>query len=294
MSGVAFKVKASGRNKTRLALPSALQELASASSTTSQIPASASARQSIGGVQLSRSLQASGPREDDVVHAVVPLSHAESALKMGSTAGRVGTGGNVDDALVLKQDLGRLPKAPSVNSDTYEALAIEDFGSAMLRGMGWKPGAAIGKSSKAVVAPLEIKKRPQLLGLGATMSKETAQVYDGSLKARREQVRRDKRRLDEDEQKTRNESRGSSSRDDVQRNSSREQQRRRSPSPQQNRRRYEKDSRQTRNDSDDRLRSRSPEQNRRRRRRSPTPESRSRHDDDHPSRRQRRRSRSRN
>jgi len=51
----------------------------------------------------------------------------------------------------------------------YEDMPIEDFGNAMLRGMGWTPGTAIGLNNKGLVEPIEFVKRAGYrLGLGAT------------------------------------------------------------------------------------------------------------------------------
>ena len=36
------------------------------------------------------------------------------------------------------------------NADEYEEMPIAEFGKAMLRGMGWKDGTAIGKSNKGL------------------------------------------------------------------------------------------------------------------------------------------------
>lgn len=49
----------------------------------------------------------------------------------------------------------------NVDEDDYNAVPIEDFGAAMLRGMGWVEG----KGSD--MAPILHKPRPNLLGLGA-------------------------------------------------------------------------------------------------------------------------------
>ena len=35
-------------------------------------------------------------------------------------------------------------------ADDYEEMPIGEFGKAMLRGMGWKDGTAIGKSNKGL------------------------------------------------------------------------------------------------------------------------------------------------
>lgn len=50
--------------------------------------------------------------------------------------------------------------------DAYEDMPIEEFGRAMLLGMGWKEGEGVGRSRTAVEAR-EFIRRPQRLGLGA-------------------------------------------------------------------------------------------------------------------------------
>lgn len=57
-----------------------------------------------------------------------------------------------------------LPDMSSV--EAYEAMPIEEFGMAMLRGMGWKEGMGVGRNRKVVEA-IEYLKRPERLGLGA-------------------------------------------------------------------------------------------------------------------------------
>ncbi|EOA80847.1 DNA primase large subunit Spp2 [Exserohilum turcicum] len=89
------------------------------------------------------------------------------------------TGKSTDNDLVipvqteeeaLRNDLDNAPEAPTL--EAYEATPIEGFGAALLRGMGWKDGEAIGKNGPAA-KPKEIKRRPALLGIGA---KEEAAV----------------------------------------------------------------------------------------------------------------------
>lgn len=82
-------------------------------------------------------------------------------------------GKSTDDELViplhseedaLQNDLRDAPDAPTL--DSYEATPIAGFGAALLRGMGWKDGEAIGKNGAPAKAK-EIKRRPALLGIGA-------------------------------------------------------------------------------------------------------------------------------
>lgn len=51
--------------------------------------------------------------------------------------------------------------------DDYEAMPIEVFGEAVLKGMGWKKGEAIGKTNKGLAEPIEFIPRLGGLGLGA-------------------------------------------------------------------------------------------------------------------------------
>ncbi len=37
--------------------------------------------------------------------------------------------------------------------DAYEAMPVEAFGEAMMRGMGWQEGKSVGKNGKAVGSP---------------------------------------------------------------------------------------------------------------------------------------------
>jgi hypothetical protein len=69
----------------------------------------------------------------------------------------------------LHNDLDNAPEAPTL--EAYEAQPIEGFGAALLRGMGWKDGDALGKNGKVVSQ--KVKRRPALLGIGA---KEEAAV----------------------------------------------------------------------------------------------------------------------
>ncbi|XP_022903385.1 G-patch domain and KOW motifs-containing protein [Onthophagus taurus] len=52
--------------------------------------------------------------------------------------------------------------------EDYESVPIEDFGLAMLRGMGWKDGMTVGKNVTQNLKLQEPELRPKGLGLGAT------------------------------------------------------------------------------------------------------------------------------
>lgn len=59
-------------------------------------------------------------------------------------------------------------RAEASTMDDYENVPIEQFGMAMLRGMGWKEGAGIGGFKNEVVPIFDPQVRPKGLGLGAT------------------------------------------------------------------------------------------------------------------------------
>lgn len=63
------------------------------------------------------------------------------------------------------------PRAETVPEEAnYEAVPVEAYGLAMLRGMGWKPGEGIGRTFNQVVKPRVNSLRPKGLGLGANLT----------------------------------------------------------------------------------------------------------------------------
>ncbi|CAI5984857.1 unnamed protein product [Closterium sp. NIES-64] len=66
----------------------------------------------------------------------------------------------------LQEDLDRLPDES--NLDDYESMPVEDFGVALLTGMGWQKGKPIGRNAKGLAEPVEFVPRQGRLGLGAT------------------------------------------------------------------------------------------------------------------------------
>jgi hypothetical protein len=63
------------------------------------------------------------------------------------------------------------------SASEYAAVPVEEFGAALLRGMGWKDGEAIGRSHRGSDKPAFVPKEPQRrlpgLGIGATADKAT-------------------------------------------------------------------------------------------------------------------------
>lgn len=79
-----------------------------------------------------------------------------------------------DDA--FKQDVDELPEEATL--EAYERIPVSQFGAAMLRGMGWKPGEPASRDKKrGIVEPWLPPSRPALLGIGA---KQREVFDDGS------------------------------------------------------------------------------------------------------------------
>lgn len=72
-----------------------------------------------------------------------------------------------DDTRRFRYDVESRPdEATAVG---YESMPVEEYGEAMLRGLGWEPGKPIGLHATEAVEPIVAKKRPGFhLGLGAT------------------------------------------------------------------------------------------------------------------------------
>jgi len=74
------------------------------------------------------------------------------------------------DSITSEEDKFRYDvssRPDSASTDEYESTPLEKFGEAMLRGMGWKPGAPVGLNSTEIVPIRTFVKRPDRLGLGA-------------------------------------------------------------------------------------------------------------------------------
>mmetsp|Transcript_15128 Transcript_15128/g.16828 ORF Transcript_15128/g.16828 Transcript_15128/m.16828 type:complete len:486 (-) Transcript_15128:108-1565(-) len=69
-----------------------------------------------------------------------------------------------NEQAILKKDLDILP---DYDSKSYGRVSVEGFGEALMRGMGWKPGKAIGRNCTEVAKIYDPKPRHHRLGLGA-------------------------------------------------------------------------------------------------------------------------------
>ncbi|XP_065066622.1 G-patch domain and KOW motifs-containing protein-like [Rhopilema esculentum] len=69
-----------------------------------------------------------------------------------------------------KLDVSLMPSEST--RDDYEDIPVTAFGAAMLRGMGWREGEAIGLTNKGLSEPIEFIPRHKGLGLGAEKRQE--------------------------------------------------------------------------------------------------------------------------
>ena len=119
--------------------------------------------------------------EETVVEAQKELTEDEKALRAllaevngESSRPLLSIPQPISEAEALKQDVDELPDVATL--EDYERVPVEEFGAALLRGMGWKEGPATkkgGKNADPFIPPL----RPAFLGLGA---KEQDILDDGS------------------------------------------------------------------------------------------------------------------
>ena len=92
-----------------------------------------------------------------------------------------------DDA--FKEDIEDLPNEATLQD--YERMPVSQFGAALLRGMGWKPGEPASRNkNRGIVEPWLPTARPALLGIGA---KEREIFDDGSRQSRSTPSRPDRK-----------------------------------------------------------------------------------------------------
>ncbi len=93
---------------------------------------------------------------------VLPAVQAQSE-DLDAYTGRGANGINEDDA--FRSDVASRPESASL--EDYAAVPVEEFGAALLRGMGWKEGDVVGKRKDQIAKPRVAERRPALLGIGA-------------------------------------------------------------------------------------------------------------------------------
>ncbi|CAG9464299.1 unnamed protein product [Pedinophyceae sp. YPF-701] len=94
----------------------------------------------------------------------------------------------LEDA-AYREDMERLPDGPDLGA--YEAVPVEHFAMAMLRGMGWKEGMNVGRNQAGKVQAVKYVARPPRLGLGAQPAetkREKAFIKPGEKRGPQEQL----------------------------------------------------------------------------------------------------------
>jgi len=91
------------------------------------------------------------------------------------------------EAEAFQEDV--ITRPDSCTLEDYQRVPVEQFGTALLRGMGWKPGTGASRSGKGPTEAFAPSSRPALLGLGA---KEREAIDDGK-KGRKKPTRPDMR-----------------------------------------------------------------------------------------------------
>ena len=79
-------------------------------------------------------------------------------VSRGATSG-------VSEDVAFRTDISSRPDSASLAD--YAAVPVEEFGAALLRGMGWKEGDVVGKRKDTISKPRVVERRPALLGIGA-------------------------------------------------------------------------------------------------------------------------------
>jgi len=100
-----------------------------------------------------------GPKDGDA-------RSGDGAAARGAQDSFIGKSLAEKELQAFKEDVEDLPEQSTM--EDYESMPIEDFGAAMLRGMGWEEGKPVGRNAKGLVSAVEFVPRGGRLGLGAT------------------------------------------------------------------------------------------------------------------------------
>ncbi|KAE8148555.1 DExH-box splicing factor binding site-domain-containing protein [Aspergillus avenaceus] len=149
------------------------------------------------GESVDRAMEDVSGGEGRKVEERTPLTQDEIAMRAlireskGETEGRsdlviestAEEGGRYDETTSFRADIASRPESATL--DQYNAIPVEEFGAALLRGMGWKEGQAVGRgkygsSTAAVDKPRVPERRPGFLGIGAKDSGKGAEAELGA------------------------------------------------------------------------------------------------------------------
>ncbi|XP_071441237.1 G-patch domain and KOW motifs-containing protein-like [Hetaerina americana] len=120
-----------------------------------------------------------GTTEEGILKPLTSMSLDQLAAQelLKAAQGATIFGNKPVDVVPLPED--QQNDAVEATLEDYESVPVEDFGKAMLRGMGWEPGKGIGKNQR-VVPPSAPQLRPKGLGLGADRATPSANKPLGS------------------------------------------------------------------------------------------------------------------
>lgn len=111
--------------------------------------------------------------DEEAMEALVGNGAKNSTLVLPALGARDQSGDAANGrftALVNEDDSFRFDVASrpdSASLEEYAAVPVEDFGAALLRGMGWKEGDVVGRRKSQISKARIVTPRPALLGIGA-------------------------------------------------------------------------------------------------------------------------------
>lgn len=109
--------------------------------------------------------------EHDAATATGKLEYSKSGstrtIEMSEPVTRRAPPAALNESENYKLDIAARPDEATL--EDYKQTPVEEFGAALLRGMGWREGHAVGRShkNKAELDRRELKQRPAFLGIGA-------------------------------------------------------------------------------------------------------------------------------
>lgn len=93
-----------------------------------------------------------------------------------------------EDNIAISLNENGVEEIEAVEDPNYEAVDLEKFGLAALRGMGWSEKKGIGKTNKRPSAVYEPELRPKGLGLGAGFSSKKIKTDDRNDSSRQDNL----------------------------------------------------------------------------------------------------------
>ena len=103
--------------------------------------------------------------DEEALDALMGKTKKSTLVIEGSNASDDRFASRATDEDAFRSDVAGRPDSSSLAD--YDAVPIEEFGAALLRGMGWKEGDSIGRKKGAAAKPRNLERRSALLGIGA-------------------------------------------------------------------------------------------------------------------------------